>query len=95
MLDGVDPAVLSAIRETASHVPGVLDVTDVRARWVGHWLRVEVNIAVDAAISVCEGHAIAKQTHQQLLENLPHLSGVTVHVDPLNESGEQHHPALP
>jgi cation diffusion facilitator family transporter len=91
MLDGIEPGLLDAVRASASRVPGVLEVTDVRARWVGHWLRAEVNIAVDSTLTVSQGHAIAKQTGQHLLHDLPHLSAATVHVDPLDESGERHH----
>ena len=91
MLDGVEPTLLEEIRAAARRVPGVCEVADVRARWVGHWLRAEVNIAVDSTLPVAEGHRIAKQTHQQLLHELPHLSAVTVHVDPIEECGEDHH----
>src|SRR4029079_4884706 len=35
-LDGVDPKVVDEIRQAAGHVDGVSDVTDVRARWLGH-----------------------------------------------------------
>src|SRR5438309_1275186 len=36
LLDAVDPHVVPSISETATSVPGVEAVTDVRARWVGH-----------------------------------------------------------
>ena len=91
MLDGVEPELIEEICAAARDVQGVCDVTDVRARWVGHWLRAEVNIAVESSLPVAEGHRIAKRTHQRLLDKLPHLSAVTVHVDPVEESGEQHH----
>src|SRR3546814_1038178 len=34
MLDGVEPHIIEALRETASHAGGVEKVTEVRARWV-------------------------------------------------------------
>jgi cation diffusion facilitator family transporter len=37
-------------------VTGVEDVAEVRARWLGHELHAEVNMAVDAELSVAEGH---------------------------------------
>jgi cation diffusion facilitator family transporter len=91
ILEGVEPELVGRIREVAAGVEGVREVTDVRARWVGHWLRAEVNVAVESSLTVSEGHAIAKRTHRALVEALPHLSAVTVHVDPLDESGERHH----
>jgi len=92
MLDGIDPEVVEEIRHIAHHTPGVAGVSEVRARWVGHWLRAEVNIAVRSSLSVSQGHAIAKQATERLLQELPHLAAVAVHVDPLEESGEDNHP---
>jgi cation diffusion facilitator family transporter len=56
LLDGVDPAVIEEIRYAAIRVTGVEDVAEVRARWLGHELHAEVNMAVDAELSVAEGH---------------------------------------
>jgi cation diffusion facilitator family transporter len=36
MLDGVDPHVIDEIRHAAAHVANVKEVTDIRARWLGH-----------------------------------------------------------
>jgi cation diffusion facilitator family transporter len=47
MLDGVDPEVVDAAEHAARHVPGVHDVAEVRARWIGHRLALELNVAVD------------------------------------------------
>jgi len=91
MLDGVETSVVDEIAHAARHVPGVADVTDVRARWIGHGLHVEVNIAVPGTLSVAGGHEVAKEVRHQLFHHVPHLGGVLVHVDPLTESGEQHH----
>jgi len=91
MLDGVDPEVIDEISHAAHHVTGVRAVTDVRARWIGHRLHAEVNIAVAPQLSVADGHAIAKEVNHQLLHHLQYLSGATIHVDPESEAGEQHH----
>ena len=91
LLDGVDPSVIDEIRHTASHVEGVEDVAEVRARWLGHRLRAEVNVAVDPECSVAEGHAIAREVNHCLLHNLRYLDMAVVHVDPVQEVGEEHH----
>jgi cation diffusion facilitator family transporter len=91
LLDGVEPGAIEEIRHTASHVPGVEDVGEVRARWVGHRLRAEVNVAVDPDLSVAEGHAIAREVNHQLLHELGYLDMAVVHVDPVQEAGEEHH----
>jgi cation diffusion facilitator family transporter len=91
MLDGVDPEVLEAAEHAARHVPGVHDVAEVRARWIGHRLTLEVNIAVRPDVTVTEGHGVAKEVRHQVLHHVSHVSGVTVHVDPATESGETFH----
>lgn len=91
MLDGVEPEHIDEIGHAAHHVPGVREVSDVRARWLGHRLRAEVNVAVDPALSVDEGHGIAKEVRHRLMHHLPFLSEATVHVDPAEESGDHHH----
>ncbi|HET7471375.1 MAG TPA: cation diffusion facilitator family transporter [Gemmatimonadales bacterium] len=94
MLDGVEPELLDQVKHAAEHVPGVLSTSDVRARWVGHRLRVEANVAVEPDLTVVEGHRIAKEVEHELRDHLKFVSGVIVHVDPVEESGESHHQVL-
>jgi cation diffusion facilitator family transporter len=91
LLDGVDPSVMAEIRGAAARVEGVEDVAEVRARWVGHRLRAEVNVAVNPEASVSEGHAVAREVNHRLLHELDYLETAVVHVDPAQESGEEHH----
>jgi len=72
-------------------VAQVKDVADVRARWLGHRLHAELNIAVDAQLTISQAHAIAAEARHQLLHRLEHLSRVVIHVDPADQSGEKHH----
>jgi cation diffusion facilitator family transporter len=90
LLDGVDPSVIGEIRSAAARVEGVEDVAEVRARWVGHRLRAEVNVAVNPEASVAEGHAVAREVNHRLLRELGYLETAVVHVDPAQESGEVH-----
>lgn len=91
LLDGVDPEMVGKIRKVAGEVPGVEDMAEVRARWLGHRLRAEVNVAVDPGLTVGEGHAVAREVNRRLARKLPYLDAAVVHVDPLGESGEGHH----
>jgi cation diffusion facilitator family transporter len=91
MLDGMDAGTLEEIEHAAGHVPRVEAVTDVRARWIGHHIHAEVSVTVPGDLSVSEGHGIAREVRHQLLHHLPHLGGVTVHVDPFGEGGDRHH----
>jgi len=61
MLDSADPQVIEEIRHTAEHVPQVKEVTEVRARWLGHRLHAEMNIAVDPQLTIAQAHAVAAE----------------------------------
>lgn len=90
-LDGIDPEVLDTIRNVAGHVRQVEKVTDARARWSGHRLHVELNVAVASHLSVVSAHAITKEIQHELLHHFPYLAHVIIHVDPLEEAGEEFH----
>ena len=91
MLDGVDPDIVGEIREGAREINDVKEVTEVRARWLGHRLHAEINIAVDPEMTVERAHAVATEVRHHLLHELDYLSLVVIHVDPVNHSGEAHH----
>lgn len=91
VLDAVDPAIVEEIKHVARQTSGVEEVTEVRVRWVGHRLQAELNLAVDADLSIERGHDIALAVRHELLHHLEYLSGATVHVDPITASGEIHH----
>ncbi|GAB4563375.1 MAG: cation diffusion facilitator family transporter [Anaerolineae bacterium] len=91
LLDGIDPAILEEITHALEHVPGVEEVSDVRVRWIGHRLHAEVNIAVDPELTVRRAHEIACEARHQLLHHLRYLSNATIHVDPVDGSGEAFH----
>ena len=92
LLDGVEPEVIDEVRSTSQEALGVEAVSQVRVRWLGHRLRAEVNIAVPSDITVVAGHQIAQNVQHELLHRLRYLSGATIHVDPVESSGEEHHP---
>jgi cation diffusion facilitator family transporter len=91
LLDGVDPEVLDEVRHAAHHVAGVQHVGTVRARWNGHRLHVELEVAVDPGLTVWDGHEVAKEVRHQVLHRVGHVSRVTVHVDPATEPHEDFH----
>jgi len=83
VLDGVEPGVVEEIEHSVTHVNGVEGISDVRVRWVGHRLHAEANIAVKSSLSVEEGHMIANEAQQQILNHLKYLSNATIHIDPV------------
>ncbi len=73
MLDGVDPRVVDELQHAAEHVPGIKQVLDTKARWLGHELHADVTIAVEQTLSVAEANAIAAQLQAELHQHLPAL----------------------
>ncbi len=82
LLDAVDPAISARIEKTVGAVDGVIAVTEVRARWVGHRLLAQVRLSVDGALSVTKAHEVAENAHHELLHDISNLSDAIIHVDP-------------
>ena len=80
MLDGVDPGVVDEIRHASEHVPGIHTVLDVRARWIGHRLVAELDVAVDGDTTVSTADAVAATVEKELIGHLPALKSARIRV---------------
>ena len=80
MLDGVEPAVIEEIRHAAEHIPGVTAVRSVRARWSGHRLLAEVDVAAASGTSLGKADALAAALEGELAAHLPALGSAHVRV---------------
>jgi cation diffusion facilitator family transporter len=94
LMDAVDPALIDQAEQALRAVPGVLGVGRVRLRWVGHQMRAECEVIVDANASVVEAHQVAVGAEHGLRHALPHLTGALVHADPQPGGGADHHAGL-
>ena len=83
-------AFLSGLRDCA-----VVDVggttTDVGILQNGFPRQATADVSVAADLSVADGHTVAKEVRHQLAHHLPHLGGVSVHVDPYGQGGDVFH----
>jgi cation diffusion facilitator family transporter len=82
LMDGVEPGVIDRMREIAAGTPGVVAVTQVRARWSGHRLEADANLTVDSGLTVLEGHDLAELVEHELLHRIAHLESVVIHLNP-------------
>jgi cation diffusion facilitator family transporter len=82
LLDAVDPMIVERITASVAAIDGVVEVTEVRARWAGHRLLAQVRLSVDGRSSVTEAHEIAEVAHHSLLHQVSNLSDAVIHVDP-------------
>jgi cation diffusion facilitator family transporter len=94
MMDAVDPHVVEHAEAALRATPGVLGIGQVRLRWVGHTLRAECEVTVDATATVVQAHHIAVEAEHALIHALPRLSGALVHADPQPQDGVDHHAML-
>jgi cation diffusion facilitator family transporter len=91
LLDAVDPHIVPSIFEIASAVPGVEEVNDIRARWVGHTLHVAMNIEVDAQLTLMKAHDIAEEVRHRLFHRITGISEAIIHTDPHSHGGDDPH----
>lgn len=70
------------VREIAGRVEGVMDTEKCYVRKTGMTFYVDLHITVDAYISVHKGHEISHQLKDALLEKLPQISDVLIHIEP-------------
>jgi len=91
LMDAVSPELVSQAEAVVAAVPGVQEVGQVRVRWIGHDLRAEVRLVVDADLSVVQAHDIAELAHHRLLHEVPRLGDALVHADPCDHDGTDHH----
>jgi cation diffusion facilitator family transporter len=92
LMDSVDPALTDQAEATLRATPGVLEVGQLRLRWVGRTLRAECQISVDPTSSVVQAHDVAVSAEHGLIHAIPRLAAATVHADPLD--GTDHHAPL-
>ncbi|MGW5715354.1 cation diffusion facilitator family transporter [Amycolatopsis sp. NPDC003865] len=85
LLDAVDPASVELAERTASEVDGVVEVRDVRMRWIGHHLRAELAVAVASELTVRAAHTLAHEVEHRMVHAVPHLAAVVVHTEPAGE----------
>jgi len=94
LMDAVDPALVDQVEQTLRATPGVLGVGQVRLRWIGHQLRAECEVIVDADASAVQAHQVAVSAEHNLLHALPRLAAALVHADPQPRQGADHHAVL-
>lgn len=72
------------IRKVALTVDGIIDTEKCFVRKTGMQYHVDLHAIVSADISVKQGHTIAHNLKDTLLEDLPQLGQVLIHIEPFN-----------
>ena len=82
LMDAVDPALVDQATDAVLGVPGVGGVRELRIRWIGHTLRAEVDVTVEATLSLVQAHDLAHHAERHLLARVHRLTAATVHASP-------------
>jgi cation diffusion facilitator family transporter len=91
LMDAVDPALVEKTEQITRAVVGVHDVHDVRLRWIGYSLHMEIHITVDEDLPTWESHQIAESVRHILFDADMKIATIIVHTDPCGHSGKNHH----
>lgn len=84
MLDGVEPEITHEIRHAAEHVPGILQVVDVRARWLGHRLQANIDVALEGTSTLISADSIVSQYERELSQHVPALAAAHIRARPFD-----------
>ena len=79
---GVPAETRKKIRAIALNNEDVLQVHDIRTRYISTSIQVDLHIVIDGSITVREGHVIADDVRDRIIEEIPEILDVIVHVDP-------------
>ena len=70
------------IQDIALKNQDVLQVHDIRTRYISSSIQVDLHIVVEGLITVREGHDIADDVRARIIDAIPEVLDVIVHVDP-------------
>ena len=76
------PAVLDRIRAAVLEVEEVKAIDSLRAHPRGSIFTIDIEVAVDSNLTVEQGHQVASEVKNRLVNNIEHVQDVMVHVNP-------------
>lgn len=82
LMDAVDPETVAEATRTLLHTDGIETVRELRLRWIGHTLRAEADVTVDANLTLTAAHNVAHAAEAHLLRHIRRLSAATIHTSP-------------
>ena len=79
---GAPTEICQKIENIALRNESVLQVHDIRTRYISSSIQVDLHIVVEGLITVREGHDIADDVKARIMDSIPEVLDVIVHVDP-------------
>lgn len=81
LTDGFEPGELEILRGTISQIPGVSDIKDIKARYLGSSIIVDAIIHVDPQLNVEESHVITEEI-EKMMKEAHQIKTVHIHIEP-------------
>ncbi|MEA1996231.1 MAG: cation diffusion facilitator family transporter [Gemmatimonadota bacterium] len=78
-----EPEVIEQIRTVTMSNPKVGGMHKLRARYLGGQIIADLHILIDPSLSVLDGHDIATEVEQSIVNELGNIYDITVHVEPM------------
>lgn len=81
--EGAPRETCERIRDIAVADEKVRKAYNIRTRFAGNHLQVDLHLAVDGNMTVHEGHEIAEDVKKRIVKGVPRVLDVVVHIEPL------------
>ena len=79
---GAPEEIYDMIRQVAEQHPGVLQVHNIRTRYIGNRLQIDFHMVVDGSLSVRKGHMISEELKDLILDRGPDIIDIIIHIEP-------------
>lgn len=78
LLDAQDEAITKAVHSSVAQICGIRQARDVRTRWIGRQLAVQLVVDLPKELTVREAHVVARAVEASICDVLPQASDVVV-----------------
>ncbi|MFD2371232.1 cation diffusion facilitator family transporter [Brevibacillus sp. GCM10020057] len=85
LTDGFDQDLLQQLRGTISGIAGVEEISDIKARYHGSSVLVDVVIHVDPELNVVESHTITEKIEERM-KRVHKINTVHIHIEPIKKA---------
>lgn len=80
---------IESIRKTALEVDGIIDTEKCWVRKSGMMYWVDIHIHIDGKMTVYDGHILSHQLKAHIMESIPGIAEVLIHMEPAREFNEK------
>ena len=82
LMDAVNPALLTQAEQALAAVPGVVEVGQLRLRWIGHQLHADGDLVLQPELTLAQAHQVTVTAEQHLTKAIPRMTSAVIHPDP-------------